>query len=229
MSAAIGALLASAPGAFVPSFRFEPTRNWRRFVAAAEADEAAADPAINELRLDPEAWAECAFAAVGRQAVLATAPEPSEAAVSTALGSMRRRLGLLRADELRGWMLRNRLDAPALRRLASEEACIVGADGDPPISDMLRHLQATGRAQQLRARALRKQAIRRPAPTPLDLDVALDWYFNVRLDRDRPAQLETFIRNLGWRDRRDFETAVWLDYLDAMRPADGTAAVGSQR
>ena len=128
------AALATAPP-FAPAFRFQPTIIWNRFVAAAEAEEAA--DVLDELRLDPPRWRAACLAAAGRAAT--QGPPPAD--LRAALSAFRAARGLLRRDQLARWMAENRLDEAGLIRLLRTDP-----DGFPPRRPLARCSTRCGRA-----------------------------------------------------------------------------------
>ena len=134
------AALAGAPP-FVPAFRFQPTILWNRFVAEAEAEEAA--DVLDELRLDPPRWRAACLAAAGRAATQAPPPADLRAALSDFRAAPRPAAA-----------------GPAGALDGGEPARRGGAD--PPAAHRSRCLPAAARRRAAR-RAARHRPVRRPA------------------------------------------------------------------
>jgi hypothetical protein len=232
MLEAIAALTAAWPGPFVPAFRMERTLDWEKFETRLTRAEAEPGPdvalVLDELRLDPDAWRACLRAVAGQSASVA---DNQDLDLADELDRFRRSHGLFRRADLESWLRANALDEAGLIRLLQAEARLsASAMLDPPAQEMADYLRLSGRFAPLRERALRKRrdAASGPPRGPA-IDLALDWYFSIRLGRDRPAKLDHFIRSLGWRDMNHFERAVWLDYRDAMASSADARAAGGTR
>ncbi len=206
---ALVALREAAPGPFVPSFRFEPTLIWQRFIEQAGRDldpgeDPAAEAVLDALRLAPAAWLACALAAEGRAATRGGPADPHRT-----LGAFRQARGLLRRADLEAWLAANGLDEAGLLRLLQQDPDRPVAA--PPSRAMADHLRATGQFAALHAAAARHRTAPPPAAGPA-LAVALDWYFATMAGGTRPAQPEAFCAALGWRDVAHFERTVWAAY-----------------
>jgi hypothetical protein len=224
----IAALASDWPGPFVPAFRMERTLDWEKFETRLTRAETEAGPdvalVLDELRLDPDAWRACLRTVPGQRA-----PDDQEMDLADELDRFRRSHGLFRRADLDSWLKANALDEAGLIRLLRAEARL-SAMTDPPVQDMADFLRLSGRFATLRESALRKRRNAASAtPRGPAIGLALDWYFSVRLGRDRPAKLDHFIRSLGWRDMIHFERAVWLDYCDAIASSADTRAAGGTR
>jgi hypothetical protein len=204
---ALAALRTSAPGPFVPRFRFEQTLVWRRFVEQAQRDiqpgeDPAAEMVLDVLRLDPVAWQACALAAEGRSGT--RGPQPD---LQPTLSAFRHARGLLRRADLDAWLSANGLDEARLIQFLQQDPDRPVAS--PPTRAMADHLRATGRFAALHQVAeARRHAAPDPATQP-EMGVALDWYFDTYAGGAQPG---SFWRTLGWRDSVHFERAVWTAY-----------------
>jgi hypothetical protein len=84
---------------------------------------------------------------------------------------------------------------------------------------MLDVLQEQDRQVELAARVQQKAALLSAAQTPRASDLSglqtlqlLDWYFDRRLGRDLPDDMEMFAQGLGYHDRKDLVDALLQEY-----------------
>jgi hypothetical protein len=230
-----------AGGAARPGFRFEWTHYWQSLVSEGALDGAfedtAADPdrfVLDELRLQgEEAWRRAGSAALLRLLADAEARrrgiEPAPEALRAELARMRGELGLFSRAELDAWLALNGLNAAALERLIAErcraEALseVARADLEPHMLDELR-VNDCYRALAERARRKRDliakaspDASTAPASPALRL-----WYFERKLGRTMPDDVEAYARSLGFADLAQFDRAVRLERLLDEQSLDGS-------
>lgn len=201
------------PPAEREAFVFERTTLWAQFVEQA-GDEAAGITAeehrvLDELRLDPLRYAELHKLALLRlQLQVPEAPPPVDAAARRgALDRLRLRHGLLSRAALEAWAADNDLDRAGLDRLLDYEAALEArtqAAGPALESALLDVLRSEGHYPALAARARDKQqrldaaGDEATAPSALSSEALVDWYFDARLGREAPADLEEGARRLGF-------------------------------
>ena len=220
-----------------PKFKFEWTHFWdeflRRFEAAQENPGATPQQrVVVELRLEgPEAYRRVeAMALLRRVAVIGAAPmapSPGTEGLRATLTDIRARLGLFTRDDLDRWVARNDLDAVAMERLVADEAGFASlrdrssAALEPWLIDALR---LTGAYERLAERARRKSdalaamsAGRAETPSASQALGLRLWFFERRLGRPLPDDVEDFGRRLGFADAADFDAALLRErlYLDA--------------
>ena len=201
-----------------PKFNFEWTYFWDEFVRRFEAghENPGASPqqfVIEELRLEgPEAYARVeAMALLRRVAVSGAAPvtpSPAPDSLRTTLTDIRARLGLFTRADLDRWMARNDLDVVSMERLIADQAGFAilrdrsSAALEPYILDELR---LSGAYERLVERARRKSdalAGRARAPSASQTLALRLWYFEHRLRRPLPDDVEDFARRLRLCGRR---------------------------
>jgi hypothetical protein len=215
-----------------PSFRFEWTHYWQALFSEGALDgafdETAADlvrGVLEELRLQgEEAWRRAASAALLRLLADAEARrrgiEPAPDALRASLTRMRGEFGLFSRAELDAWLARNGLDAGALERLLGErcrmEALseVLRADLAPHILDELR---VNDCYRALAERARRKRDLiaksRADASTAPSIPAQRLWYFERKLGRTLPDDVEAYARSLGFAGLAEFDRAVRLERL----------------
>ncbi|MCI0430396.1 MAG: hypothetical protein L0210_07635 [Rhodospirillales bacterium] len=210
-----------------PSFRFEWTHYWDAMFARGRVGsstggpEAVSDRSIlEELRLEgDEAHGRAAARALLRLIAGAEARrrglEPSNKAKRASLTRLRIELGLFSRAELQSWLERNHLNAASLERLIDEQ-CRLEALAETARTSLdgylLDELRLGGAYERLARRARRK----RQALAGLDLDaapadntVALRlWYFEKRLGRTLPEDIEVYSHELGFASLADFDSAL---------------------
>lgn len=215
-----------------PSFRFEWTHYWQSLVSEGALDGAFEDTAadlehgvLEELRLQGEAaWRRAASAALLRLLADAEARrrgiEPAAEALRASLTRMRGEFGLFSRAELDAWLARNGLDAGALEGLLGErcrmEALseVLRADLAPHILDELR---VNDCYRALAERARRKRDLiaksRADASTAPSIPAQRLWYFERKLGRTLPDDVEAYARSLGFAGLSEFDRAVRLERL----------------
>lgn len=219
-----------------PKFNFEWTHFWDEFVRRFEAGQenpgaSSQQRVVEELRLEgSEAYARVeAMALLRRVAVTGAAPiapPPAPDSLRTTLTDIRARLGLFMRADLDRWMARNDLDVVSMERLVAHEASLAilrdrsSAALEPFLIDEL-HL--SGAYERLVERARRKSDVlaavlagKAGAPSGSQALALRLWYFERRLRRPPPDDVEDFARRLGFADAADFDAALLRErlYLD---------------
>ena len=226
--ALLGAMRQFIDGEPVPmrvGYAFEWTHLWDslfREVAPAEGPADAADPGVererllDELRLDPERFGQVRRGALLR--LLASKEARSRQLVDrgrlrAGLTHFREPRGLYDRARLDDWMRRNAVDEAGLERLVEEEAQIEAladlAAGELA-AGMVSELRMRGDYAALLARARSKQralaGVAAGAPPggvgDLSSQQVATWFFENRLGRDAPPDLDGVARGLGL-DGRD--------------------------
>jgi hypothetical protein len=219
-----------------PSFRFEWTHYWDamfargRLGAAMDQPEAVSDRNIvEELRLEgEEVYHRAMERALLRLLAVAEARrggiEPSDKARRATLTRVRIELGLFNRAQLDAWLERNYLNAVSLERLIDEQCRLEALAEttrnalDGPLLDELR---LNGSYERLAQRAQRKQQ----ALAGFDLDAAPAentlalrlWYFEERLGRALPEDIETYSHELGFTNLADFDSALQRERIYFLR------------
>ena len=210
-----------------PSFKFEWTHFWGDFVNQADAGHATLGAwpeqrVLEELRLEgPEAYERVEALALLRAVAAngaARAPAPSREGLQKTLTNLRARLDLFARADLDRWMARNDLDAASLERLIADEKALEDLGDrsrgalDPLIVDVLR---LSGDYERLAERARKKgealaasEAANAQAPKGARVIALRMWFFEQRLGRSLPDDVEAFARRLGFADAAAFDLAV---------------------
>jgi hypothetical protein len=159
---------------------------------------------------------------------------PDALAVRTAVETFRRDRALTERQAFESWREREGLDDASLTRFFEDNARVAWAE---PLSDALGrgHLEACLRARgelgDLSERARRKagRLERLGLSSPSLADAKLDepalwrWYF-AWLEREPPANLETFARSAGFADVEELRRAALREYCDQQHAgAPGTS------
>ncbi|SMG40918.1 TfuA-like protein [Paracoccus sp. J56] len=212
--------LASDEPPISPGFTFELTEAWANasWLTPAPREEGPdADAILDELRLEGPAYAEVRQAALlqhlADQAATREGLKLQPKELAKAAEDLRLPLGLLRKRDLDEWAHKNGLDDAGLARLirarASVENLARRLDGAlrPAMLDQLR-LQ--NRYSTLRDNALASpdQGTPRTPPRPL----LLAWYFETRLGREIPADLNEYAAGLGLSDLDRFFELLGKDF-----------------
>jgi hypothetical protein len=236
MLAQMAALLASDAAAKQVDYELEWTEAWDEATLAAAAFRAGGADAswlpaaqiLDELRLDPGAYAAARDRALLRLLAQREAQRrhesPGWTAQRAALERLRTRHGLFRHTELERWAAARDLDAARLEQLVADEALLERlvtevADGldDRLIDDLRLH----GDYPRLAARARDKQALLAAQglaqACPEDAGVTpaalLLWYFEHRLGEPMPDDVDDAARARGFADRGHFYRALLREWL----------------
>ncbi len=229
---------AAAGAAVAPSFRFEWTHFWgalaARCAVGGREEDGAAREVLDELRLaGPERFAVVRTRALARLLAEAEARRrglrPSAAALRSALDRLRRAHGLYTRAATAAWAARNDLDAADLDRLVESDALAAAVlDAADPGLDrhLIDELRLSGAYEGLAARARRKRAALAGAgpraATPVEDRL---WFFERRLGRPMPDDVEGFARALGFASLADFDGSIGRErlYLQTRQEPDGDA------
>jgi hypothetical protein len=224
MLAAMRDFLDADPPPKQVSYRFEHTTLWDNALAACGSEET--DPAADELALHPDLdqaarrtgwWRLLALQECERRGIESTAEERRRSAAG-----FRRRHGLASAVDLERWLADNHLDRDGFERLMAEEARLdqlAAALGPALAAGSLDHLRTCGRYAPLAARAQDKAATLESLPAAASMPdspallQAMVWYFEDRLGREMPQDLEGHARGAGFADAAAFRRAVWREHL----------------
>ena len=234
MLAAMRAFLQTDPAPKQVGYAFAHTTLWDNAVAGCDDEKiraAAEDPVAVELRLRDGGraglWRLLALEECDRRGVVSTVAERR-----AATAEFRQRRGLGSAVQLQRWLADHRLDQDGFERLMSEEARLdklasaLGAASTPFALDDLR---LSGGYPPLAARADEKERSLEDAGTASTTELAaMIWYFEDRLGREIPADLEAYARSTGFADAASFRRAVWREHaysrsLEARLPRRGAA------
>jgi len=196
------------------------------------------DAVLEELRLDEARFGQVQQAALLR--VLAVRQSYvqglADAGGQSALAAARfwRRHQVTDDQTRRAWMGDNQLDETRLAMLLDDEArvdWIRGLAAADASGYFLDHLRASGDYARLAERAQSKQrwlsahGLEDPSFTDVGLDARalFEWYFEDRLGRPVPADLDRHSRELGLKDRAALERHVAREYCYSKRAADKAA------
>lgn len=218
----------SGPQTTEVGFEFEWTDAWETAIAisrtvgldpARQRDAVSPDRLLDELRLDGTAYRAATTAAEARLLGLRAADRQrikvNRRAVSDAFGRLRDELGLLNRVDIERWLAANDLQVEDLQRLMEDETRLEAYRASvEPAHDrtLLDHLRISDAYARLADRARRKHAVLcsldMPDPRPEDLGLVpaqlLLWYFEERLGRAIPDDLDSYARGLGFADRAAF-------------------------
>jgi hypothetical protein len=211
-------------------YRFEPTDAWHEahrtalagFAAGPEGSTGTADALIEELKISG-LYAAARDGASARGAAVDQARRagvrPDGAALRAAVEEFRRERGLVHRADFDRWRGEQGFDDTALARFFEDQARLQWAR---PLTDaiardhLLDHLRATGEYARLIAKAESKMqrlaALGVLSPSLSDAGMTESalwcWYFEERLGRKIPDNLETFAKNAGFSGRDDMRVAA---------------------
>ena len=224
-------------------FSFERTTLWAQFVEAAERRASAAPEALDrlvldELRLDPDAFAETHQHATMRAAALqgGLPRDPSATEKRRALDRLRQRQGLWTRGDLEAWVQAAGLDGHGFERLIAAEAALeasAGEDVGAVETAMLDLLRLDGRfpslAERARDKAERLSDAGVSESKPWDDTALVDWFFEDRLGRPAPADPAALASRLGYESLAAFAAALEREhrYLELCRQDPEAAGPGS--
>ena len=210
---------AAGPEAPEQAFSFERTTLWAQFVEAAERS-APREPetldalVLEELRLDPQGFAETRRLAMMRAAALrgtglrGMGPrDPTATDRRQALDGLRQRHGLWTRSSLEAWARTAGLDGRGFDRLIEAEASLEAAASDDRAAveaAILDILRLDGRfpalAERARDKAARLSGAGGSDRGSWDAAALIDWFFEERLGRAAPLDPAAFARSLGCED-----------------------------
>jgi hypothetical protein len=220
------------------NFRFEWTDLWDRVaqewmnddVFPESADHVSMSAVIDELRLEPERYRALRSRALVRSVLLGEADRQRVAADRDArrqyLARLREALGLMRKADLDAWAERNMVNAEDLELLMDEEAQIQAVSSplaralDPHILSILR-LDDSYAAAHERARVKQNVLKGDTAAEDLPPPLLLSWFFGQKLRQSIPADLDTYIEELGFTSREKFYRLLAAEYLYLHKGNDG--------
>ena len=175
---------------------------------------------LDELRLDPAAFARVAAAAKLAVAGLAAGTADDSPRHDLHRGAMRLRARhkLARPADLDAWLRDIGADAAGARRLFAREAGLAALDA-APAQALVDHLRAEGSAAALAARARDKRRkletaeAARLEPSRLDRESLAEWWRETAGGPARAADAEGYARPLGFRDEDALFAALWRERL----------------
>jgi hypothetical protein len=215
--------------AFRPPYRFEWTYLWDEFVAGAArigtSSSVSAQAVLDELRIEgPDAYARVEARALLKMIASRGAARPSDPpreALRAIFAEVRASLGLFARTDLDRWIAENELDDATLERLIKNEAALKALRGHigPSIECyLLDELRLCGAYVRLARRAKdKREAINQTVSSgdpPIGLATVVHriWYFEKRLGRPTPDDIDAFARGLGFRNIRQFDIAIYGEW-----------------
>jgi hypothetical protein len=218
------------------TFYFEWTNLWDKAMQewvvghayGNDAAEISMDAILDELRLDPELFNEVNSLAGVRSILLAEADRGrvsvDQKARLKVLGQLREKLGLTRKSTLDAWAKRNMLTEDALQTLVDEEARIAKvaqSSNASLVPHIISILQSRDLYAGLATRAISKRGTLKellstqPDGTAHNLPppLVLNWFFGNRHNRATPADIDSFMQNLGLQSRQDFYRLLADEYV----------------
>lgn len=236
MLRAIRAALAQDPGPKRVRYHLEYTNVWdhaRRWagvldVAADSSEPMLTERVLDELRLDPEAYAREWPRAVLRYLALDMAERRGVSGgrwsrPADGLEALRAALGLSDEEAVRFWLTERAIDAGEAERLIRDEARLRQIDlliEREVASHLMDHLRLSGEYPRLAARVRAKRRALQTAGwdnsglSDIGLTEAelLTWYFVHHLGKSIPQDIAEHAERLGFRDRASFLRALVSEY-----------------
>ena len=230
MLAAMRTFLDADPPPNQVAYSFEHTTLWDNAVAASEGEQTALSVpeqlVADELRIGSAASEAARRTGLVRMLALQECERRGIDATLQERGRMaadfRRQYGLVNAAKLERWLADNHLDLDGFNRLMADEARLdklAAVFGPAGTSFGLDELRVHGRYAGLATRADEKKrsldAISAAAPVRDEAALlqAVVWYFEDRLGREIPTDIEAYARGAGYADATSFRRAVWREYL----------------
>jgi len=216
-------------------FSFESTQLWACLVEEAVREDNIADDfrevpqrlVVDELRLDgAETYrmvkARALLRVLGELEARRRGLSVSSQQAQARLGQMRAARGLFTRAELEAWLLRNDTDATRFERLVREETSlgmIEAVLAGETESRLLDELRLCGAYERLRGRAKQKQALigrtdvaAQNENSPAVIERRL-WYFQHRLGRLPPDDMEAWAHDSGFDSAAEFDTVLRKEWL----------------
>lgn len=217
------------------AYHLEWTTMWAdalRDIETTDLRSADASAIIDELRYDPQRFRTVRRNAAARlfAARAGAGSQGSDAGRKTVQATTRFRSErrLFTQAALDQWLIENDLDKAGFEQMIEGEMRLAAIAADTDLSrHMLDELRLGDAYGELAARARRKrdllQSLRLPDPAPLHTGLsALElrrWFFEIRLSRRMPADIEDFLEEAGYPDKETFDRAIAREYIFWSRAA----------
>ncbi|SDX24016.1 hypothetical protein SAMN05444358_10421 [Ruegeria halocynthiae] len=217
-----------AAGAVTPvPQRVERTLAWRELCTRVDTEttrqESGARALVDELRLDPALYNRlrdrAALSLLSKDKTHRQGREPDKQALLRQMAEHRREARLPRHADLLQWLQENDLSLTQYEAMLADRSRIdiaVGALADDLDDALLAELRHSGDYGTLRARAQRKaEQLLEPdnANVTANRTQSLMWYFETRLDRAMPDDLESYAIGLGLEGRDAFVDLIEAEFL----------------
>lgn len=238
---AVRALLAGDPAPLAVDFAFEWTELWDEAIAVEDAAHGGSGPSaalvLDELRLDPAAWRAARHAALLRLLARREAgrrrADVGGDALRAALTRFRAEAGLYSRAALERWLADNGLDPASFERLLEDEvhrSALERSSGEALKRGIYDHLRFSGAYARLAERARRKQRLlAERASAGIAAQAAgvrgaelIAWYFERRLGRPVPDDLDAWIGDAGLGDRESLLRLLAREWRFLREGGDGT-------
>ncbi|WP_282119447.1 TfuA-like protein [Ruegeria atlantica] len=212
----------------IPVTRTEPTLVWKQLRNRIDTNEAKNHAVIDELRLDPELYAELRNRAVlsvmAQEEAAEQDRQPDRDALIRQMTDHRAMAGLSHKTHLMEWLTANDLKLAEYEDILADAARIdaaVAARLTQLEGPLLAELKRTGKYTDLRERAAAKEkaAIVNGHPSGADRLRMVVWYFETRLDQDVPDNLDSYATSLGLSGRAELGELIEAEYLFCHRSA----------
>ncbi|UWQ74357.1 TfuA-like protein [Leisingera sp. M658] len=214
----------------VPPEKVERSLAWQGLVRRIEAEDYSLPDAdlqvLDELRLEPERFGLFRTRAAVRCLALETARRKDLRAdrqeILEQLNSHRKTLRLFRSADLKQWLAENRLTADGYEALlegTTLAGTAVNALGEQLDLHLLAELRQSGAYAQLKSRAISKSQWlaeqnqpRSNQPDQNRVRLTL-WYFETRLQREVPDDLDKYASGIGLKDLDEFYALIRREFM----------------
>lgn len=237
MLAQMAAFLRNDPDGVPKAYRVERTLAWqglvRRIDAENEARPTISKSVLDELRLDPERYEALRDRAVLRHLAVEDAArrglEPDRDTLRTLMDRHRRQQNLSRREDILGWLDENDLDEASYEAFLGEAALIDevadlrSARLEPHI---LSELRWSGAYSGLKARAEAKALVideNSSATASPDRLRLLIWYFETRLGRSVPDDLDAYAGVIGLAGRDELFALIAREFIYSLNDTERLA------
>ena len=213
---------------------FEHTELWEEATAHYAVGDIVADDAeslrregvLDELRLEGATYRNARRGALLRLLALAECDrqrlDVTRDELKSASQAFRIDTGMLSRKDIERWLAENHLDLHAFDRLMEDEAHMGALQSVmAPLLDryIIDHLRMMGDYARLAARNRDKQdvlasgGVGQPEPDDLTAFGLSAWYFERRLGRDIPDNIDEYAANFGFGNIAAFQRAIFREYL----------------
>ncbi len=236
MLAAMQELLANDPAPNRVTYNFEWTGFWDIATASAAAvraqherseEELQHDRLLDEVRLDADTFRQASQWALFRLLALKESDRQSLGVggedLRDTINRFRAERKLFNRKDLDRWLAENDLNLEAFERLMEDEARFEALKSLGPVLDryFLDHLRVSGDYARFAERVRGKQqllasmGLEEPEPQDIGITPAQlrAWYFETRLGRPIPDDIDRFVRELGFSSRADLDRALVGKYV----------------
>ncbi|WP_170423498.1 TfuA-like protein [Ruegeria arenilitoris] len=213
------------------AMRTERTLMWKQLCDRVDRDEVQNHSIIDELRLNPELYADLRTRAVlsiiAEEEAIAQDQKPDRDTLIRHMADHRSRAGLSHKAHLLEWLESNDLSPTSYEDILADAArieAIVASRAGQLNGPLLAELKRTDLYSKLRDRAHAKATIEKDNRSGAEQLRMVLWYFETRLGRQIPDNLDAYAVSLGLPDRAALCDLIEAEFLYCQTEANSSLA-----